>query len=1042
MTDTIPPTELEERVTKIGKSIFSAMNEGSRRGLAVPAWGGRAIQRRVLTRASQDSHFKTQLFRFVDVYPNLRDSGDLVRHLRAYLADRGELPPPLDRMLGPNGERRLPSWAVARLTDRTMQRMAKTFIAGKDAKEALDELKRLRRQHTAFTVDILGETCLSDMEATDYANRYLEALQTLPPKLARWSADSFLDETPWGANPRVNISLKISSLYSRTDPADFEGSRHALFTALRPLFLKAKEQGVFMNLDLERFAHRDLTYAVFSDLALDPELADYPHIGIVVQAYLRDSEHDLQNLVALAKRRETPITVRLVKGAYWDYENIAAGQQHWPLPVFSKKAQTDANFEHLTQVLIENADNTRPAIGTHNIRSMAFALAAAEAAGLAPRALELQVLHGMADPIRKAAVAQRYLVREYVPVGQLIPGMAYLVRRLLENTANESILRLTFNKATDEEDLLKPPSVEPPKNDAPSEPAASGLKPFVNEPHADFSLAPNREAMRKALATMSASLGRDYSLVINGFNVQTGATITSVNPARPDEVIGRVAAAHQEQADQAIKVAEKTFPAWRDTADAERAAIILRAAAIMRERRFELSALEVLEAGKPWAEADGDVCEAIDFMEYYSREMIRLSEIRNLSDVPGEEDLFFEPRGVAAVIAPWNFPLGIPTGMVSAALVAGNTVVFKPAGPTPVLGYALVRILHEAGVPVGALHFLPGSGEEVGDYLAGDPRVDMIAFTGSLEVGLSIMNQAAKASPGQRNVKRVVAEMGGKNAIIVDTDADLDAAVEGVIRSAFGYSGQKCSACSRVIVLESIHDQFVRRLTQAAASLAIGDPSDPAVQVGPVITKDARRQILAYIEKGKEEASLAHPLDADRVMVRLASPEVSPSAGDQVEGHLETPAEPSHHATAEIGETPSVLLPESSGYYVAPHVFVDTPPSATIAQEEIFGPVLAVIKARKFKEALELAQGVKYGLTGGLYSRNPDHIRRAKREFRVGNLYINRPITGAMVGRQPFGGSRMSGVGSKAGGPDYLLQFMEPRTVTENTVRRGFTPEE
>ncbi len=819
----------------------------------------------------------------------------------------------------------------------------------------------------------------------------------------------------------------MSSLYSQIDPLDFEGSRRALVSALKPLFLKARDNGVFLNLDLERFVYRDLTYAVFADLCRDPELRDYPHLGIVVQAYLRDSAEIVQGLVDLARDRGTPFTVRLVKGAYWDYETIIAAQEHWPSPVFLRKAETDAQFERLAKLLIDNWEWTRPALGTHNIRSIAVGIAAAEAAGLPPTAVEIQVLHGMADSIRRAAVQQGYRVREYVPVGELIPGMAYLVRRLLENTANESFLRLTFAQHEDPETLLAPPAAKsaaeaaarptaagPPKRAAAGPPrrrAADGAEvagrgpscaPFQNEPHADFSREANRAAMEKALATIAASAGRDYALLIDGSPVQTGAWITSANPARPAEVVGRVAAAGAAEADRALDSAVGAFHFWRDTPAAERADMLFRAAAAMRAQRFELAALEVVEAGKPWREADADVTEAIDFLEYYGREMLRLSEVWQLSDVPGESDLYFyEPRGVAAVIAPWNFPLAIPTGMVSAALVAGNSVVFKPATPTPVLGYALVRILHEAGVPGGALSFLPGPGGEIGDYLAADPRVDLIAFTGSLEVGLSIMDKASGVAPGQRNIKQVIAEMGGKNAIIVDTDADLDAAVEGVLISAFDYAGQKCSACSRVVVLETIYDQFVRRLTQAAASLKSGDPADPGTRVGPVISADARDRILGYIETGKSEATLVVPAPASgRPAPPAASRRREPKPTSRPTNG--TPRHPSSPPDGRRSDSPaprSADAPRSRqaptkpgsrsgrrgggadaaeraagpatdeeppagrragappaadepGYFIPPHVFADVPPDATIAQEEIFGPVLSVIRASNFDDAL------------------------------------------------------------------------------------------
>ncbi len=1084
MTPSPPDPEL--RIHEIGMQLYEAMVERGPAKAAASFVTGRAMQRRILTQAMADPAFKTQLFRFVDVYPSIRDSGDLLRHLRSYLGSV-DVPRPLDRLVATD-KRRLPSWAVTRLTERGMQRMAESLIAGRDATDALPTLKRLRRRHTGFTLDLLGEACLSDAESEEYARRYNDLLDYLPARIARWGEDRAIDQSPYGPDPRVNVSLKVSSLYSQIDPLDFDGSRRALVSALKPLFLKARDNGVFLSIDVERFVHRDLTYAAFADLCRDPELRDYPHLGIAVQAYLRDSAEIVQGLIHLARDRGTPFTVRLVKGAYWDYETILAAQEHWPSPVFLRKAETDAQFERLAKKVIDNWQWTRPALGTHNLRSIAVGTAAAEAAGLPATAVEIQVLHGMADSIRRACVHQGYRVREYVPVGELIPGMAYLVRRLLENTANESFLRLTFAEREDPVSLLAPPASKQAAEAAVAEESSESQQPtegescapFRNEPHADFSRDANRKAMEKALTTIFASAGRDYGLLIDGSTVETGSWLTSVNPARPSHVVGRVAAASKAEADRALDSAVGAFHFWRDTPAAERADVLFKAAAAMRTQRFELAALEVMEAGKPWREADADVAEAIDFLEYYGREMLRLSEVWQLSDVPGESDLYFyEPRGVAVVIAPWNFPLAIPTGMVSAALAAGNSVVFKPATPTPVLGYALVRILHEAGVPGGVLSFLPGSGSGIGDYLVADPRVDLVAFTGSLDVGLSIMDKTSGAAPGQHNIKRVITEMGGKNAIIVDTDADLDAAVEGVLTSAFNYAGQKCSACSRVVVLDTIYAQFLRRLTQATISLKLGDPVDPGTRVGPVIGAEARDRILGYIEVGKREATLVVPAPdgngseaageagdtseapqpdtqasngtpiTPAVAAQMGTIDLQTLAGAQESG---IPAEdaapttdvqqPPDHASEEAPRAvadPSAA--DEPGYFVQPHVFADVPPDSTIAQEEIFGPVLAVIRVRNFDEALELALGVRYGLTGGLYSRNPAHIMRAAREFRVGNLYINRPIIGAMVGRQPFGGSRMSGVGSKAGGPDYLLQFMEPRVVTENTIRRGFAPD-
>ncbi len=420
---------------------------------------------------------------------------------------------------------------------------------------------------------------------------------------------------------------------------------------------------------------------------------------------------------------------------------------------------------------------------------------------------------------------------------------------------------------------------------------------------------------------------------------------------------------------------------------------MIKTAAILRKRRFELAAWEVYECGKPWAEADGDVAEAIDFCEFYAREMIRLAEPRR-RDVPGETN-FTEhlSRGVAVVIPPWNFPLAIPCGMTVAALVAGNSVILKPAEQSPVIAWQLARALHEAGLPPGALSFLPGLGEEVGQALVNHPDVNVVAFTGSRDVGLLINRQAADTKPGQTHVKKVIAEMGGKNAILIDADADLDEAVVGVIQSAFGYAGQKCSACSRVIVLAEIYDAFVARLAEAARAVKVGPADDPQTMVGPVIDADARRRILDYQRIAATEGRVVFQGDLG-------------SLADQ-------------------------------GYFVAPLIVADVQPKARVAQEEIFGPVLAVLKANDLDDALRIANGTPYALTGGLYSRSPAHIERATREFLVGNLYINRTITGALVDRQPFGGFKLSGIGTKAGGPDYLLDFLLTRCVTENTMRGG-----
>ncbi|MFO0878047.1 MAG: L-glutamate gamma-semialdehyde dehydrogenase [Gemmataceae bacterium] len=525
----------------------------------------------------------------------------------------------------------------------------------------------------------------------------------------------------------------------------------------------------------------------------------------------------------------------------------------------------------------------------------------------------------------------------------------------------------------------------------------TAARPFTIEPLTDFSRADAREAMRSALREVASRLGKTYPVVIDHKPQSTDAYLDSTDPAQPGRVVGRCGRATPAQAELAIEAARRAFPAWRDTPVVRRAQYLQQTAEVMRRRRFELAAWQVFECGKQWREADADVAEAIDFCDFYAAEMQRLDQPR-LRNVPGEDNTYFyEPRGVVVVIAPWNFPLAILCGMTVAALVAGNTVVMKPAEQSAVTGALLMEMFLEVGIPPGVVHYLPGVGEEVGPPLVGHPATSLIAFTGSQAVGLRINRQAAEMAPGQTHIKRVIAELGGKNAIIVDDDADMDEAITGVIDSAFGYQGQKCSACSRVIVPTSSYERFLTRLIEAARSLSMGPAEDPGYYLGPVIDAEAQKRLLDVIEQGQKEARLAYRSSLD--------PRLGP------------------------------------GFYVPPTIFADVQPQSFLAQQEFFGPILAVLRANDLSQAIQIANEVPYALTGGVYSRSPANLARVRREFRVGNLYINRKITGALVDRQPFGGFKMSGIGSKAGGPDYLLQFLLPRTITENTLRRGFAPE-
>lgn len=521
---------------------------------------------------------------------------------------------------------------------------------------------------------------------------------------------------------------------------------------------------------------------------------------------------------------------------------------------------------------------------------------------------------------------------------------------------------------------------------------------FTNEPLTDFTIAENRDKFRSALAEIDEEI-RAGTLVarpiIDGAEISTNNTLPAIDPSDTSITLGHVHLADVAHAEKALNLLRQDFDCGKHTPFERRAEIIRTVGALMRQDRLRLAALIVREAGKPWKESDADVCEAIDFCDYYADEMLRLGPARLTQSVMGENNIYFyEPRGVAIVIAPWNFPLAIACGMTVAALVTGNSTVLKPSEHTSLIAAELARAILKAGVSKEAFAFLPGLGETVGAALVRSPLADMICFTGSKAVGLNIIKECSHVLPGQRNVKRVIAEMGGKNAIVIDEDADLDEAIKGVIYSGFGYSGQKCSACSRVIAVGSAYEPFMTRLIEAARDIIVGPSSDPATLVGPVISAEAQERIKSMIARSERNDRLAFK-----------------------------------------GESPS------NGHYVPPTIFADVEVDSALWREEVFGPVLACRSAPDFDSALQMALDSEYALTGGLYSRSPNHIERAREEFKVGNLYINRGCTGALVCRQPFGGFAMSGVGSKAGGPDYLQQFMEPRTVSENTMRRGFAPE-
>ncbi|MEH7416125.1 L-glutamate gamma-semialdehyde dehydrogenase [Neobacillus drentensis] len=512
------------------------------------------------------------------------------------------------------------------------------------------------------------------------------------------------------------------------------------------------------------------------------------------------------------------------------------------------------------------------------------------------------------------------------------------------------------------------------------------IQPYKHEPFTDFSLEDNRQAYQQAIKTVEGYLGRDYPLVIGGEKITTEEKIISYNPANKEEVIGRVSKADQELAEKAMQAAVEAFKTWKKTKPEVRADVLFKAASIIRRRKHEFSALMTKEAGKPWREADADTAEGIDFLEYYGRQMLSLKDGVPVQSRANEFNRYdYIPLGVGIIISPWNFPFAIMAGTTVAAIVSGNPVLLKPASTTPIIAAKFVEVMEEAGLPKGVLNFVPGSGAEVGDYLVDHKDTRFISFTGSRDVGLRIFERSSKLSPGQIWMKRLIAEMGGKDTIVVDREADLELAAQSIVAGAFGFSGQKCSACSRAVVVEDVYEQVLNRVVELTTQLTVGNPADQGNFMGPVIDNNAYKKILEYVEIGKQEGKLMTGGDGD----------------------------------------------DSKGYFIQPTVFADLSPTSRIMQEEIFGPVVGFTKAKDFTEAIEIANNTEYGLTGAVITNNRAHLEQAREDFHVGNLYFNRSCTGAIVGYQPFGGFNMSGTDSKAGGPDYLLLHMQAKTTSE-----------
>ena len=955
-----PP--VESRAHIVGQGLLARI-EGHRPRAA------ERLQDWLLTSALSDERFRTRMLRFVDVFAAVHESGDsegLHRLIREYFhEDFPAIPRPLRWMLRLGRDPLVPSMAVGEAARRGVSLFANRFIVDPGAgatRRLVDELAEAGR-YPSF--DLLGEAVLSELEADQYQARYLRLIDDLRthPLAAQRTA---------GGVPALQLSLKLSSLTYRFTPIDLHGSISRVEPRLTRIAEAARVAGIGLCIDAEQYETRDVSWGAFTRVfgGTGP-LRGWDGAAMVVQGYLRDADAHLDQVLAFARDRGAPFQVRLVKGAYWDYERIVASANRWPSPVFEQKAATDHLYERLLARMIEHHGTIYTAVASHNPRAHAIAEALADQQGLPPGSVEHQTLHRTLQALSEALAERGWVSRDYVPVGELIPGMAYLVRRILENSSQAGFLMHSRSPGTDD-DLLTAPvavsdalAVEP--DDAPFERAHAA--PWFD---AEF-----RRAFTAALDAVEKRPARRLELP-DGIAGAGWRTVRS--PSNPDgPPLGEIEMASPDGAATTVQRARAAADAWGQRPLDTRAAILRRAADQLLAHGHELAALIVCEGGRDRAGAWAEVEEAVDFLRLYSR------SAEELWDTHGGK---IAPRGVVAVIPPWNFSLAIPCGMTAAALVCGNATILKPAQQTPLIAHRLVELFRAAGLPEDVLQYLPGEGESTGAALVEHQDVAMIAFTGSRRVGTWIHEAVARAPGRDGRPRALVAEMGGKNAAIVFSDSDLDEAVAGVLQSAFGHAGQKCSAVSRVLVDAAIVPRFRDRLIEAARSWRAGPATEAETAINPVIDATASERLSESAERARQEG-------------RVCLDQFGPQPGSLNHGPL----------IVEIGS--------------------DSALSASTATEELFGPILALIPFEDDEDAYRIANGTDYALTAGVFSRSPSRIARATAVLDAGGVYVNRGTTGARPGVEPFGGMRFSGTGPQAGSAEYLWAF----------VRRNDEPE-
>jgi len=898
---------LERRIGEIGRSLLKHAR-GRRTSLLSRAYWSE----RLMNRATQDEAFKNQLFRFIDAFPAFKTPRQVHEHLADYFLRGGvPLPAGLGPALKAGG---LVKSAMSRLISGQIRSMAARFIAGADIPTAAPILARLWANDTAHTITLLGERCLSAGEALAYQQAHIRVLREVAAAAANWPAGDRAEHDHLGPIPRVNLSLKLSALHPTPDPLAIDTIAPILRQTIQPILDEAKRLGAQIHIDSEQRELKELVFEVFMRCA---EASDVP-IGVVVQAYLRSAEEDAQRIIDWTRRTGRQVTIRLVKGAYWDHETAHAARMGWPVPVWSRKSDTDACFERVAKMFIQATPRSareggvRLALGSHNARSIAAVLALIEQHDLPPEAVELQMLYGMAGELKTAAAALKLRVREYVPVGRMIPGMAYLVRRLLENTSNESWLKASFRDHVSAEALLASPhrSAATPDQDIED---PGDARPFRHEPPRDFA----DRSVRRAFAE---AIGR-------------------IPPH--DDGIEMI----EEKTDRALASALAALPGWSERSARERTAVLVNAAADMRRRRDELAAVIIGLAGQCWREANKEVCRAIDFCAYHARQAVNLFEAH--PDCGG-------PLGVMLIAAPLDEPLAGLCGLATAALVTGNTVLVSVPRPARAIAGLFCSIMRDAGCPAEALHLLIEEAQAVADHHPDVHRIE-------------------------------VDRPDGGSVIIVDESADPDSAVLGVRRAAFGAAGRMPCSCRRVVSLQAVHDTFVHRLCESTKALRIGDPADPATDIGPVLDDQAQESINAFIALGRTEAHAA---------LAMELPEEAALMGGR--------------------------------HYVAPHIFRDVPPAGVFANRPCPGPVLSIMKSASFPEALRLARSFTGTTAVGLYSRTPSNIEKTRAAFSATDLFINRPVESIPVGRPSMDGVHLARAGAQLGAADSLRRFLRP----------------